>query len=202
MEKRKYNGKPVNKQSLGIDANAFVAVTACRFVEYKGIFSFLRAASLSKTNCVFVLAGEGELKKQIKSFILENNLAQKVKLAGYVADMEALYSICDVVVLCSTMEAQPYLLLEAMRARKPVVATDVTGNRELLLSGRGLLVRQDPVEIASAIDEILIDKDKKRLITQNAYKYFSEFHNLENQVLKLSSIYKAALLRKERNKIS
>jgi glycosyltransferase involved in cell wall biosynthesis len=193
LENQENSRKSINKANLGIDSKSFVVVTACRLVEYKGIFSLLNAARFSKANCVFVLAGEGELKEKIKSFIIGNDLAQKVRLAGYVVNMEALYGIADVVALCSAMEAQPYLLLEAMRANRPIVATDVPGNRELLSSGRGLLVQDDPGKIASSIDELLFNQDMKQSLIQNAYDHFRKYHDLNTQIWRLKDIYKKVL---------
>jgi len=67
--------------------------------------------------------------------------------------MEQLYAVSDVVALCSDAEGQPYLLLEAMRAKRPVVATSVIGNDELISHGKtGLLVEPTPQAVAGAID--------------------------------------------------
>jgi glycosyltransferase involved in cell wall biosynthesis len=183
----------VDKTSLGIDKDTRVVATACRLVEYKGIFRFLRAAELSRArNAVFLIAGEGKLKASAERFISENKLSNKVKLLGYISNMEEIYTICDVVALCSEAEAQPYLLLEAMRAKIPIVATSAIGNRELISHNRtGLLVEPTSAAIANAIDELLADRDKCRKYTENAYNYFRECHTLEKQISELTEIYRS-----------
>lgn len=183
----------ISKTSLGLAENVFVVTTACRLVEYKGIFTFLEASKLSNSSCIFLIAGDGKLKSKIQKYIFKNSLSEKAKLLGHVSDMKGLYSITDIVVLCSAMEAQPYLLLEAMRAKRPIIATDVAGNRELLANKRGLLVKPSPERIARAVDELLSDESKRKRLAGAAYEYFNERHRLEKQIMQLTQTYKAAL---------
>ena len=181
----------VDKADFGIDKDSQVVTTACRLAGYKGLFRFLQAAKMSRSlNAVFLIAGEGELRGQIEEFVSQNGLANKVKLAGYIADMEQVYAISDMVVLCCDAEAQPYLLLEAMRARLAIVATSVPGNKELITSDKtGVLVEPRPACIARAIDELLADKKKRDKYAGSAYAYFRKHHLLGSQVSKLIQIY-------------
>ncbi len=183
------------KASLTINEDARIVTTACRLDEYKGIFRCLQAARHSRTpDPVFLLAGEGKLRTAAQEFIRQNRLAGKVKLLGHVSNMERIYAVTDVVVLCSDAEAQPYLLLEAMRAKCPIVATAVIGNTELISQRRtGLLAHPTPQSIAKAIDELLADKDKSDEYARNAYDYFCKHHTLENQVSKLTETYEYSI---------
>ncbi len=186
------------RQSFNLPAESFVVATACRLVEYKGLFTFIEAARLSKSNAVFVIAGDGPLKERLEKYISKNNLSEKVKLAGHICDMDRLYRICDLVVLCSTMEAQPFLLLEAMRANCTVIASDVAGNRELLDGDRGVLIEPEPQKFAAATDYLLADSQKRSELAQKAHCYFHSRHQLEDQVQKLIEIYHGQINTKER----
>jgi glycosyltransferase involved in cell wall biosynthesis len=183
------------KTSLGIDSDKRVVVTACRLVEYKGIFRFLKAAELSRaTETIFLIAGDGKLKKPAEKFISERKLENKIKLLGHVSNMDKIYGICDVVALCSDAEAQPYLLLEAMQSKRPIAATAVLGNKELIShNSTGLLTEPNPVSIAGAIDDLLADSDKRNRLAENAYKYFHENHTLDKQISELTNVYKSLL---------
>jgi glycosyltransferase involved in cell wall biosynthesis len=110
-------------------------------------------------------------------------------LLGHVTDMNQLYMISDAIVLCSDAEAQPYLLLEAMAARCPVIATKVPGNELLLQNSRGLCVEPDPAAIALAIDEILSNQSTKNSCADSAYKYVNSRHRLDDQIAKLCRLY-------------
>ena len=183
------------KASLGLDKDTRVVATACRLVEYKGIFRFLRATKLSRArNAMFLIAGDGKLKASAERFVSENNLSNKVKLLGHVSNMEQIYAISDVIALCSDAEAQPYLLLEAMRAKCPIVATSVIGNKELIShNGTGLLVEPTPASIAIAIDELLANKDRRKEYAENAYAYLCKYHTLEKQISELTELYKSLM---------
>jgi glycosyltransferase involved in cell wall biosynthesis len=187
------------KQRLGIDAGVLVVSTACRLVEYKGIIRLLEAVMMVRSGpVVFLIAGEGKERMAAERFITDNKLTEKVRLLGHVDDMERIYTVSDVVVLCSDAEAHPYLLLEAMRAQRPIVATRVIGNCDLITDRRtGLLCGQDSKEIAMAIDELLLREDKRREYASNAYGMFCRHLSLEQQITKLTATYKDCLVRKD-----
>lgn len=184
--------KSATKISVGLDKDARVVTTACRLVEYKGIFRFLKAAKISRAqNTTFLIAGEGKLKTAIQKFICDNKLSKKVTLLGYVANMEQIYAISDIVVLCSDSEAQPYVLLEAMQAKCPIIATSVVGNNELISQDKtGMLVDPAPESIAVAIDKLLANENKRSQYAENAYAYLCKHHTLDKQISKLTQIYK------------
>ena len=194
-----YKSASMLKQKLGIDAGTSVVSTACRLVEYKGIIRLLEAAMMVRSGpVVFLVAGEGKERMAAERFITDNGLTEKVRLLGYVDDMERIYSVSDVVVLCSDAEAHPYLLLEAMRAQRPIVATRVIGNCDLITDRRtGLLCGQGSKEIASAIDELLLREDKRREYASNAYGMLCRHLSLEQQITKLTATYKHCLRRKD-----
>lgn len=181
------------KASLGLDREARVVSTACRLVGYKGIFRFLRAASLCHArNVVFLIAGDGELRASAESFIRENRLNNRVRLLGHVSDVERIYAVSDIVTLCSDAEAQPYSLLEAMRAKRPIVATSVIGNEELISNDQtGLLVKPSPANIAGAVDELLASKAARNEYAENAYAYFCKHHALDKQISELIEVYRS-----------
>jgi glycosyltransferase involved in cell wall biosynthesis len=181
-----------DKTRFGLAEDARVVTTACRLVDYKGVFRFLEAAKASRTaNTVFMLAGDGRLRDEAQEFVHQNRLCTRVRLLGHVSDMEQLYTVSDLVVLGSDAEAQPYVLLEAMRAKCPVVATSVMGSTDLVAHEQtGFLVEPSPAAIAAAVDTLLADQNKRTQCAQNAYNYFREHHSLEKQVSRLTETYR------------
>lgn len=181
----------ISKTALGINNETKIVSTICRIIDYKGIIRFLEAATYSNTpNTMFLIVGDGEYRSQAEKYIRENSLDNKVRLLGYITEIEKLYAISDIVTLCSDSEAQPYVLLEAMKAKRPIVATSVSGNRDLVKhDNTGLLVEREPKKIASAIDELLSDEQKCNRYTENAYEYFLKYHTLEKQISELTKMY-------------
>lgn len=181
------------KAQLDIPEDASVVTTACRLVNYKGLFTFIKAAELVKSNCIFLTAGDGELQNEIQQYITQNGLDKKVRLLGHFSDMSALYDISDIAVLCSSAEAQPYFLLEAMSRKCPVIATDVPGNNELLKNDRGILIHPDSEELAHQIDRIITDTSIRKNLTENAYEYVKDNHRLDAQIARLTKNYRMLL---------
>ncbi len=183
----------ISKASLGINNGTRIVTTVCRLVEYKGIIRFLEAAAFSNTpNTMFLVAGDGEYRNHAEKYIKDNALGSRVKMLGYISEIDNLYAISDIVTLCSDAEAQPYVLLEAMRAKRPIVATFVPGNKDLIShNNTGLLVEPEPQKIANAIDELLSSEEKCSRYAENAYDFFCKNHTLEKQISELTQMYQS-----------
>jgi starch synthase (maltosyl-transferring) len=82
-----------------------------------------------------LLVGEGPLRATLQQLAGRLGIADRVYLAGYREDVPAILAASDVLVLPSRWEGMPNVVLEAMAAAKPVVATDVEGVSELLGPG-------------------------------------------------------------------
>jgi len=191
LNKLLISNNSISKASLGIQEDTKIVTTVCRLVKYKGILRFLKAAACSNTpDTMFLIAGDGEYKDQAEKYIRENSLGHKVKMPGYISEIDKLYAISDVVTLCSDAEGQPYALIEAMKAKRPIVATSVSGNKDLIRNNEtGLLVEPDSQKIANAIDLLLSDKERAEIYAENAYNSFCKNHTLEKQVSKLAETY-------------
>ncbi len=186
------------KARLGIPPTTRVVSTFCRLVEGKGILRFLQAAQCSQAaNTCFLIVGEGYLRSHALRFIKDNRLDHKVFLTGFLNPPDEAYAISDVVALCSDAEGQPYTLLEAMRATRAIVATSVPGNIELIRhNDTGLLTSKNPSDIASEIDRLLADEPLRRRLAQNAHCCFLQHHVLDDQIAKLTDIYKSLYRKK------
>jgi glycosyltransferase involved in cell wall biosynthesis len=85
-----------------------------------------------------------------------------------------------------------------MSRKRPVIATDVMGNRELLKNGRGILIRPNSAELALQIDKIIANSDIQKTLTENAYEYIKDNHKLDEQIAKLTENYRTLLFSMER----
>lgn len=94
--------------------------------------------------------------EELRSIIRRNNLESKIVFTGYVSneDLRLLYNACSIVVVPSIWEEPcSASILEGMSSGKPVVATKIGGNVELLQEGKaGILVPpKDPHALAEGI---------------------------------------------------
>jgi glycosyltransferase involved in cell wall biosynthesis len=141
---------------LGVPEDAFVVGIVARLSVVKDHATMLRAlvelvTEIPNVHCVLV--GEGPERGRIEALARELRIEDRVHLAGERPQIPNLHGLFDVSVLCSTTEAFPNSVLEAMAAARPVVATDVGGTPDAVRQGStGLLVPpSDPSRLASAI---------------------------------------------------
>jgi glycosyltransferase involved in cell wall biosynthesis len=115
-----------------------------------------------------VLVGEGPEKPGIEELCRNLRLTDVVTLTGQQENINRYYNIADVFLLPSHSEGCPNVLLEAMAAGVPVVATEVGGIPEVVTNGRDaiLVKKRDPAGLASATAKILRDRElRTRLVT-------------------------------------
>ena len=141
---------------LGVPEGAFVVGIIARLSPVKDHGPLLRAIAslrdrIPAVHCVLV--GDGPEHASIEALASTLGIRDIVHLAGERTQPPNLHGLFDVSVLCSTTEAFPNSVLEAMAAARPVVATDVGGTPDAVHEGTtGLLVRpSDPSRLADAI---------------------------------------------------
>ncbi len=124
--------------------------------------------SVPDANLSFVGAGAEETN--LRTAIAEVGLAGSVALTGFRADIGVVLDECDLVVLPSSFEAYPTVLLEAAAAGRAVVASAVGGIPEIVEhGGTGLLVPPgDPSELAAAIVRLLTRSDDRTAMATSA----------------------------------
>jgi glycosyltransferase involved in cell wall biosynthesis len=146
-------------EEIGVPRDAFIVGIVARLSPVKDHASLLRAIAevlpaIPALQCVLV--GDGPERGAIQSLARELGIADRVHLAGERPQLPNLHGLFDISVLCSTTEAFPNSVLEAMAASRPVIATDVGGTPDAIREGTtGLLVPpSDPSRLAAAIKRL------------------------------------------------
>jgi glycosyltransferase involved in cell wall biosynthesis len=99
------------------------------------------------------IAGAGPAEQALPEAIRQNQVTHRVRLLGWQDDPLGLVHAADAVVLPSSAEGLPRSLLEAQAAGIPTVASDVRGNREVVVEGTGFLC---PLHDAAAYGQALV----------------------------------------------
>ena len=126
---------------LGLDKlpeDSIIVGSTVRLTAQKDPTTFLKIAQRvisTHPRMHFVCVGDGELRNDANRFIEENGLSSNVHLLGYRNDAERIVAAFDIYLLTSLYEGLPYSLVESLRAGVPIVATDVTGNNEVVRPG-------------------------------------------------------------------
>jgi len=137
------------------------------------------------------IAGRGELAGALAAQARALGIEDRLHLLGLRSDVSAVLAAADLFVLPSLSEGLPLALLEAMFARRPIVATDVGEVRSALDGGRaGVLVPPgDTAAHATAIDAILADPGRARTLAGRARERATAEYDLAGMVRRYGSIY-------------
>jgi len=145
----------------------------------------------------FVIVGRGELEATLGEQAARLGLEGRVRFLGFREDVAELLSVFDVFALPSLSEGLSIALLEAMAAGRPVVATAVGGNPELIIDREtGLLVPPgDARSLADAIGRLLQDPAEASRLGRNAMDRVRRCFGVEAMIGGYQAIYDGALAR-------
>ena len=168
------NDADIHELKRQLSINEAVPVIGCfaRFEAIKGhVFFFKSLKRLLRVypDAVCLVAGDGPLKKNLESLAFNLGIHRNLRFLGWREDIQCLHSVIDILVLSSQKEGIPRAVMEAMAAKKPVVATDVPGTKEIVIHQHtGILVPYGNEEaLCDAISEIVKDKEKAARYGEN-----------------------------------
>ena len=157
-------GSGVRKE-LGVSDGEFLWVAIGRLLPQKDYPNLLQAFQLmAPTSARLAIVGRGPLQDLLEQQVTQLGLDGKVTFMGVRRDVPALLAAADGFVLSSAWEGMPNVVMEAMAAGTPVVATRVGGVPELVDPGRSgfLAPPEDPVALAGSMRQLMLLPDWQR----------------------------------------
>jgi glycosyltransferase involved in cell wall biosynthesis len=141
------------------------------------------------------ISGRGEMAEPLAARARAHGLTDSIHLLGLRSDVAAVLAAADIFVLPSLSEGLPMALLEAMFARRPIVASSVGDVGVALAHGEaGLLVQPgDPPALALAIDRLLTDPNLARTLAERAFRRASAEYDVSHMVRRYVDAYKELL---------
>ena len=184
----------MTRSLLGIPEHSPVVGTVGRLVEQKGHIYFLDAAHLvlqKLPGVYFIIVGDGELEGELKSHAQNLGISQNIVFTGPRTDIPELYACMDLFVSSSLWEGLPNVLLESMASNIPVLATDISGTREVIRHGfNGWLAQPaDKVTLAEGMLELLKSPQERQELANNARETVQEF-SIERICKQYEAVYK------------
>lgn len=172
-------------------------LTVGRMSYYKGYATLLQALALTE-GVTLVMIGSGEQEAALRAQSKALGLQQRVQFAGRVDDatIEGAYRECDVLCLPSVDRAEAFglVLLEAMRAGKPVVASALAGSGMTALAAHeinGLQARPgDPADLASALARLRDDPTLRTRLGNTGRQRFEQEYRIAPVAQAISRIYR------------
>jgi len=181
------------KKELGLLENSKVVGTIGRLGDEKGQIYLLQAARgvVEKEKSVrFLIVGDGPLREYLKEETAKLGIADSVTFTGYRQDIPELLSAMDLFILPSIKEALPMVLLEALAARKAVIATRVGAIPKVVNNENGIMVDPgDAAGLQDAILSLLANEEKRREYASAGYDTVKTHFSLERMRSEYIDLY-------------
>ena len=185
------------RERLGVSEGERIVLAVGRLSQEKAHVDLLRAfRNLGDTattiNVRLVIVGDGPEREALKAAAASLGLSDRVTFAGQASDVRPFYAIADVLVNPSHSEGSPYVLLEAIAANLPIVATAVGGVPEMLQNNETALLvpAGDPRALGDAIARLLSDQQLAQKLSANAVTLTALRFSPESYARSLVKIYR------------
>jgi glycosyltransferase involved in cell wall biosynthesis len=149
------------RRALGIPDGAPVVGSVGRLARQKRFDRLLGAVAVLGPRARLLIVGEGPAEGALRARAAELGMAERVHLPGFRRDVGDLLGAMDVFAVSSDREGMANAMLEAMMAGLPVVSTEVSGAREALDGGAGVVVERSEAALAQALGALLGDPDAR-----------------------------------------
>jgi glycosyltransferase involved in cell wall biosynthesis len=189
---------PQQKKNLEIPLAAPIVGSVGRLNNQKSPLDFIRMAAVvhqHQPDVNFIWVGTGPLDAHARAMTQEMGLSRVFHFLGQRQDVPALLHIMDCLVLPSRWEGFPLVVLEALAADVPVVATDISGTREAIEHGQNgwLAPVGDAEAMAEFVLDILKNPERASAFRTSGRKRIDDEFTSTRMISLLESIYLDAL---------
>jgi glycosyltransferase involved in cell wall biosynthesis len=185
---------------LGIDESERVVLSVGRLSREKAHLDLIEGFKLLREDSPdislkLIIVGDGPERARLEAAAESFGVRELVTFTGQVGDVQSFFAMADVFALPSHSEGSPNVLLEAMAANVPVVATAVGGVPEMVENNESalLVAPNDPPALAAAIARLLNDRDLAPRLISNAATLVETRFNPNNYTRSLVEIYREVI---------
>ena len=193
---------PSESDSFNVPSSNGLQVTWCgRIQRWKGAHIFLEAASLVRKTfdrVRFLVVGgslfglDPDYQKELEEIVSHRNLSDVVSFVGFQSKVQNILQSSDIVVH-SSIRPEPFglVILDAMRASKPVIASNEGGPVEIVEHGvTGLLIPpKDPEKLAEAMIELLQNESLRKRMGNAGKLRMQEHFSISKMMQSVESLY-------------
>lgn len=172
--------REIAREQLKISSDTFIFGNLGRLAINKDQKTLITAFSQIKPLCPkskLLIMGEGQLEPELKKQVRELNLQDEVIFTGFINDAFKFMKAFDVYISSSTQEAFGRVLLEAMLAKLPIIATKVNGVPEVVGDAGILIDAKNPEQLAEKMLYLYNanENERKRLGEDGYHRATTEF---------------------------
>jgi len=155
------------REELGLDNDTFVFGTIGRVVTVKGYFYLIKAFEKlhqSHQNINLVIIGDGKLRNQLQQYVNDKRLQDVVIFPGEIIDAKLLMPAFDVFVLSSLAEGFSLVVLEAMAAKVPLIATQVGVVPDVITKQDEMVSPKDVEQLSYMMEKLYNTPENERVL--------------------------------------
>ena len=203
-----YNGINIEKENLITPGQlkkegSYTIGSVGRLTEQKGFSDLISATAIARKkipNLKLILIGDGELRESLQAEAKKLQIEDYVTLTGKVNNVNDYLKQIDLFISSSLWEGLPTVIMEAMLAGVPVVATSIPGSIDMVKPGiNGWLASPGkPEHLAEVIVEALLDSEHRDSYRRAAAETVKEF-SLEKIAEKYQALYREIIASKLKN---
>ncbi|ENV13457.1 hypothetical protein F965_01358 [Acinetobacter schindleri NIPH 900] len=174
-------------------------IMVARFDDQKDQMTLIQALGLLKNkNWVMEFIGSGPTVERCKQEANKLGLGDKIKFLGQQRNVKDFLNNSDIFVLSTNYEGFPLTILEAMRAKLPVIATNVGGNNESVIDKEtGFLTKKnDAQDLSRALSTLIDDRNLAIEMGERGYERFITEFTHDLMLKKTLKIYTEVVTRK------
>lgn len=184
-----FTQRTILRRRWGVDDDELLYGVASRLEPIKGIGYLINAMNLIQndiTNAKLVIIGSGALAQHLHEQVVCLGLNSRVIFAGYRSDIDQCLGAIDIFIQPSLEENHSIAILEAMRASKPIIATNVGGNTESVRHMEEAIIvsSKSAKSLAMAMKELAEDDILRKRLGEKARLRFLEKFTVEVMVRK------------------
>ncbi len=184
-------------QQLGLNENNFIVGNISRFDEQKNQKLILQTAYFlirKYPQIRFLFVGAGKNLKNMQDLARESKLEDFVIFAGEQENLKDYYSIFDIFVFPSLWEGMPYVLLEAMASRLPIICSYLPNLLEVIKPDHSALIidPRDMDDLFRKISALYQNSELREELAQNAMIESTQYDVTET-VPQIEQIYRELL---------
>jgi glycosyltransferase involved in cell wall biosynthesis len=187
------------RAELGLKPEEFVWLAIGRLLPQKDYPTLLQAfAPLARSPARLLIAGRGPLLDELQQQAQLLGIATQVMFLGVRQDIASLLAAADGFVLSSAWEGMPNVVMEALAAGTPVVATQVGGVPELVTTGKsGLLAPpRDPAALSQAMGQLMaLAPEQRQRMGQAGREHIEAHYALSAMARRWMALYRELLTR-------
>lgn len=170
-------------------------IMVARFDHQKDHKSLIHALGALKDRDweLLLVGGDGGLQADTEKAISQLGIEHKVRLLGYRSDIDKLMANSHIFVLSSNWEGFPLTILEAMRTKLPVIASDVGGVKEAVKHGETGFVINNQEALKDSLQQLIDSPELRQAMGEKGRERYLQHFTVQHMLDKTFAVYNELL---------